>query len=75
MLTFKTNKENIGKEVITEEIFTEATGFKPIKDDLERCNCEYAGESGHWQCGWNIALNKPVFMVGTGLTDPFPKKE
>lgn len=74
MFTLKPNPDNISKEIITAEKFKESTGFNPIQDNLERCNCEYAGEAGHWQCGWNIALNMPVFMVGTGTTNPFPKK-
>jgi hypothetical protein len=75
MFTLKPNPDNISKEIITAEMFKKATGRDPIQDDLERCNCDCAGESGNWACGWNIALNMPVFMVGTGTTDPFPKKE
>lgn len=67
-VTFESNAENVlVNGNITAEMFKEATGFVPENDDLERCNCEYAGTSGHYQCGWNKALNKPVFMVGTGV--------
>lgn len=44
--------------------FKNATGLDPEKDDLERSNCERGGQEGHYGCGWNKTLNKPVFMVG-----------
>ena len=50
---------------ITKERFKAATGLDPQDDDLERCNCELAGEPSHLQCGWNRQQNLPVFMVGT----------
>jgi hypothetical protein len=49
---------------ITAEMFEQATGQQPQNDDLERCNCEHAGEIGHWSCGWNEAANLPYFMKG-----------
>lgn len=47
---------------ITAEQFKAATGHEPVLDDLERCNCTKAGQMGHQMCGWNRALNLPVFM-------------
>ena len=47
--------------MITADKFKEATGLDPENDDLERCNCEKAGEPGHYCCGW-CEHNKPVFM-------------
>lgn len=47
---------------ITEFLFKEATGEEPKDDDLERCNCQLAGQPGHWYCGWNKEKNKPVFF-------------
>jgi len=48
-------------KAITRENFIEATGREPEQDDLERCNCDKAGEVGHMFCGWDYTLNKPVF--------------
>ncbi len=39
--------------MITAEQFKEATGHEPFNDDLERCNCEKAGQLLHMSCGWN----------------------
>jgi hypothetical protein len=50
--------------MITAEQYEQATGDKPENDDLERCNCERAGQPGHYFCGWNTKENLPVFMVG-----------
>jgi len=49
---------------ITRKKFVEATGREPIQDDLERSNCNLAGQIGHSCCGWNIRYNKPQFDVG-----------
>ena len=49
---------------ITAEIFRKATGYYPMQDDLERCNCRRAGELMHSCCGWNDEHNKPQFAVG-----------
>ena len=51
-------------KIITAEYFKEATGREPEKDDLERCNCEYAGHFMHSCCGWNEEYNKPQFEIG-----------
>ena len=50
---------------ITDEEFLKATGFPPEQDDLERSNCEHAGEMGHLMCGWDHSQNLPVFMAST----------
>lgn len=50
--------------MITKEQFTAATGREPQHDDLERCNCEHAGEIGHWFCGWDDKTNLPRFASG-----------
>lgn len=47
--------------MITREQFRKATGFAPEQDDLERCNCDKAGQLGHFHCGWNNARNLPNF--------------
>jgi hypothetical protein len=48
--------------MITREKFMTALGFEPEQDDLERCNCEKAGQIGHSQCGWDESRNKPRFI-------------
>jgi len=52
--------------MITELDFIKATGKVPENDDLERCNCPKAGQLGHWQCGWNLKENLPMFMSTKG---------
>lgn len=54
---------------ITAEQFKEATGHDHEQDDLERCNCQKAGEIGHQYCGWNYARNLPMFMGSGGVTE------
>ena len=49
---------------ITPEYFEEATGRKPERDDLERCNCPLAGQHLHMSCGWNHQADLPVFQAG-----------
>ena len=49
---------------ITREMYIQATGFEPVDDDLERCNCLKAGQAGHHNCGWNTTYNLPCFMAG-----------
>jgi len=46
---------------MTEETFEKMTGYKPIQDDLERVNCNHAGEIGHKNCGWCLKCNTPAF--------------
>ncbi|QYW06055.1 hypothetical protein KASIA_p011 [Shewanella phage vB_SspS_KASIA] len=48
---------------MTEAEFILHTGLAPTDDDLERVNCESAGEVGHSSCGWNHCYNMPNFMV------------
>ena len=49
---------------ITAEQFEEAVGYPPEHDDLERVNCDKAGEVGHTMCGWCEECGKPRFMCG-----------
>ena len=53
--------------MLTEEEFIERTGRAPEDDDLERVNCELAGQAGHWACGWCDAHNGPQFECGCGV--------
>ena len=48
--------------MIKSKEFKEATGFPPANDDLERCNCEFAGEPSHMFCGWCPHCPGPVFL-------------
>lgn len=47
--------------MITRADFKKATGLPPEQDDLERCNCNQAGQLGHFHCGWDVARNLPNF--------------
>jgi hypothetical protein len=60
--------------MVTRQQFINATGRAPLQDDMERCNCELAGEAGHMCCGWNRQKNGPVFEVGVELPHD-PKDE
>ena len=53
-----------GTDRIDAQKFVNAVGRDPVDDDLERCNCEQAGKTGHWSCGWCKDHNKPVFACG-----------
>lgn len=53
---------------ITAQEFEAAVGRPPEKDDLDRCNCVYAGLGGHWQCGWSEKHNLPRFLVNELIT-------
>ena len=44
--------------------FTRRAGFLPFDDDLERANCDKAGDDTHTMCGWCDDCNKPVFICG-----------
>lgn len=48
---------------IDELTFRLATGHWPEQDDLERCNCEKAGEIGHDCCGWDKDRGLPRFIA------------
>lgn len=58
---------------ITAEMFKKATGYDPVDDNLERCNCLEAGTFMHSCCGWNEEQNLPQFMVGTVFVDNLRK--
>ena len=45
----------------TEQYFHNATGVLPQDDDLDRCNCDKAGQIGHYSCGI-CEHNLPKFM-------------
>ena len=49
---------------VTEEEFLKKTGGDPVNDDLDRCNCLHAGESGHTACGWCDIHDLPRFQCG-----------
>lgn len=49
---------------VTAEQFEEILGYPPQHDDLERCNCDNAGQVGHLMCGWCDLCNKPRFICG-----------
>lgn len=52
---------------ITREMYIAATGYEPEQDDLERCNCNKAGEVLHQSCGWDSKRNLPVFMPSSNV--------
>ena len=52
---------------ITREKFIEATGREPQHDDLDRVNCDRAGEITHLCCGWDHAANKPRYETFGGV--------
>ena len=49
---------------MTAEEFEKKVGRPPEHDDLERVNCQKAGETGHLQCGWCRKHDKPRFACG-----------
>lgn len=49
---------------MTPEEFEAKVGHKPEQDDLERANCELAGNIGHSMCGWCLNHDKPRFICG-----------
>jgi hypothetical protein len=51
---------------ITAETFVRRVGRAPENDDLERCNCDLAGQLGHTSCGWCTQCHKPKFMCLCG---------
>ena len=59
--------------MITRKQFIQYVGHEPEHDDLERCNCDKAGSSGHKYCGWCDSCKNPRFICGcqTMLTCPF----
>lgn len=49
------------KRVMTAEEYERLMGEAPENDDLERVNCEKAGQLGHWMCGTCKRCGRPVF--------------
>lgn len=43
----------------TAEQYEYRYGRPPEHDDLERINCDCAGDPGHRQCGWCVECNGP----------------
>ncbi len=41
--------------------FAAKVGRKPTDDDLERVNCDKAGQVGHLSCGWCQKCDGPCF--------------
>lgn len=50
--------------MITAKLFEERMRRAPQDDDMERVNCEKAGELGHWGCGWCATHDLPQFQCG-----------
>ncbi len=44
--------------------FYASTGRQPVHDDLQRCNCELAGNASHVFCGWCSTHGRPRFECG-----------
>ena len=57
------------KRPIDAEYFEECVGYPPVHDDLERCNCEHAGELGHSDCGWDEEEDLPRFITNYSWGD------
>ena len=38
-------------------------GRPPVQDDLERANCDKAGQMGHWFCGTCPTCGSPIFLA------------
>lgn len=50
---------------ITAEEFEKLFGRPPFEDDLDRVNCDKAGDVGHWMCGWCLEHGVPKLKCGT----------
>ena len=50
--------------MIAREYFMNCVGRAPEGDDLERCNCEHAGNAGHFLCGWCERHEAPRYLCG-----------
>ena len=58
---------------MTKKEYTARFGRAPERDDLERANCEHAGEFSHWFCGVCQQCGKPRAMCGHFyIKDPSP---
>ena len=55
--------------MITAEHFERVTGHAPEQDDLERSNCEHAGQIGHYMCGWDTKRDMPNFIPGLSIQE------
>lgn len=53
----------------TEQDYWGMTGFDPVQDDLERLNCNKAGEVAHNSCGYCLKHHKPRHVCGCLLMD------
>jgi hypothetical protein len=49
--------------MISAEQYEAAVGHAPEQDDLDRSNCDKAGQIGHSQCGWDHKRNLPEFIA------------
>lgn len=47
------------------DTYTAATGRPPQDDDLDRANCDRAGDFGHITCGWDTTRNIPGYAAAT----------
>lgn len=56
-------------EQITREQFVVMTGREPLRDDLDRVNCQLAGQVGHYFCGLCRECQKPRFVCGHYIVD------
>ena len=43
-------------------------GYTPVEDDLERLQCERAGQHGHTMCGQHTCCGNPRF-IGHDVTE------
>lgn len=50
---------------IDADTYTAATGRPPQDDDLDRANCDRAGDLGHLACGWDTTRNIPGYAAAT----------
>jgi hypothetical protein len=56
--------------VITAEQFRARVGRDPEQDDLQRCNCNKAGDICHYFCGWCRRCDCPRFVCGHYYINP-----
>lgn len=47
--------------------FEKRAGYAPEQDDLERVNCDKAGQLGHLSCGWCARHDAPMFECGCSV--------
>lgn len=51
------------------EQFITITGFEPVNDNLERANCDKAGQAGHISCGVCTGCGRPLFICGCNIME------